>query len=338
MLRALPPVSDTEALYRARWLPRLPRARLIVAARWLVTVLALWLILRSIDIGAVLDLIGRAALPGLGLAGAVVAAQFVVLLWRWQLVIRILGGRAVGLGPLSVFLGHSFLVGQVLPSSVGGDVARTVMLARLTGATAAARSVVCDRLIGFAGLALLVVPTLPIIAGKMGGLTLFLALTIAALGTMAAVALALAAPAVVHAVPWMGRPLAVVAGDLRLALRSGNVSLVAVALAVGSNLLAVLLIYIFGLAIGADMRALDCLVLVPPALLASSLPISLGGWGVREGALLAAFSLVHADPAGVAATSVMVGLTMPLTGAVVVAASLFAGWRNILPKGSRDGG
>jgi glycosyltransferase 2 family protein len=113
---------------------------------------------------------------------------------------------------------------------------------------------------------------------------------------------------------------------------------VAVALAVGSNLLAVLLIYIFGLAIGADMRALDCLVLVPPALLASSLPISLGGWGVREGALLATFSLVHADPAGVAATSVMVGLTMPLTGAVVVAASLFAGWRNILPKGSRDGG
>ena len=47
---------------------------------------------------------------------------------------------------------------------------------------------------------------------------------------------------------------------------------------------------------------------------------------------------LHADPAGVAATSVMVGLTMPLTGAVVVAASLFAGWRNILPKGSRDGG
>ena len=43
---------------------------------------------------------------------------------------------------------------------------------------------------------------------------------------------------------------------------------VAVALAVGSNLLAVLLIYIFGLAIGADMRGLDCLVFVPPALLA----------------------------------------------------------------------
>jgi uncharacterized membrane protein YbhN (UPF0104 family) len=337
MARAVHPVSYTEALHRARRLPDLPRGRLIVAARWLVTVLALWLILRSIDFGAVLDLISRAALPGLGLAGLVVAVQFVVLVWRWQLVIRILGGRTVSLGPLSVFLGHSFLVGQVLPSSLGGDVARTVMLARLTGAAAATRSVVCDRLLGFATLALLVVPTLPIIAGGMGGLTPFLTLTIAALGMMVTVALVLAFPSIIHAVPWLRRPLATAAGDLRLTLCSGKFSLVALAVGVGSNLLGVLLIYILGSAIGADLRPLDCLVLVPPALLVSVLPISLGGWGVREGALLAAFSLVQANPAAVAATSVMFGLTTSLAGAAVAAASLFAGRRNVLPKGSRNG-
>ena len=263
--------------------------------------------------------------------------QFVVLVWRWQLVVRILGGTAVSLGPLSVFLGHSLLVGQVLPSSVGGDVARTVMLARLTGAAAAARSVVCDRLLGFASLALLVLPTLPIIAGRMGGLAPFLTLTIAALGTMAAVALVLASPSIIHAVPWLRRPLATAAGDLRLTLCSGKFSLAAVAVGVGSNLLGVLLIYILGSAIGANLRPLDCLVLVPPALLVSVLPISLGGWGVREGALLAAFSLVQANPAAVAATSVMFGLTTSLSGAAVAAASLFAGRRNVLPKGSRNG-
>jgi glycosyltransferase 2 family protein len=333
MARAVHPVSYTEALHRARRLPDLPQSRLIVAARWLVTVLALWLIRRSIDFGAVLDLISRAALPGLGLAGLVVAVQFVVLVWRWQLVIRILGGRSVSLGPLSVFLGHSFLVGQVLPSSLGGDVARTVMLARLTGAAAATRSVVCDRLLGFAGLAVLAVPTLPIIAGRMGGPAPFLTLTISALGTIAAVALILASPSIIHAMPWLVRLLATVAGDLRLALCSGKVSLVAAAVGVGSNLLSVLLIYILGSAVGADLRALDCLVLVPPALLASALPISLGGWGVREGALLAAFTLVQANPVGVAATSVMFGLTTPLCGAAVAVASLFAGWCNVQAKG-----
>jgi uncharacterized membrane protein YbhN (UPF0104 family) len=318
--------------------PGLPRSKLIVTAQWLVTVLALWLVLRSISIGTVLNLIGRAAPLGLGLAGLAAATQFVLLVWRWQLVIRILGGGAVGLGPLSVFLGHSFLVGQVLPSSVGGDVARTVMLARLTGTADAARSVVCDRLLGFASLALLAVPTLPIIAARIGGVAPFLTLTIAALGMIVAVvALILASQSIFRAVPWLGRFLAKVVGDLRLTLCSGNVSLVTGALAVGSNLLSVILIYIFGLAIGADLRAIDCLVLVPPGLMASVLPISLSGWGAREGALVAAFSLVQADPTGVAATSVMLGLTTPLVGAAVAAASLFAGARNFLPEGSSDG-
>jgi uncharacterized membrane protein YbhN (UPF0104 family) len=338
MLRALHRTSYIEPLRRVQRLPGLWRGRPTIAARWLVTVLLVWLILRSIDIGAVPGLIGHAAFPGLGLAGLVVAMQFVLLVWRWQLVICMLGGKTVGPGALSVFLGHSLLIGQVLPSSVGGDVARTVMLARLTGAMAAARSVVCDRLLGFAGLTVLAVPTLPIIAERMGGLTPFLTLTIAALGMVAAVGLVLASPTIINAVPWVGRRLATVAGDLRLALSSGKISLVTVAIGIGSNLLGVLLIYILGSAIGAGLRALDCLVLVPPALLASALPISLGGWGVREGALLAAFSLVQADPAGVAATSVMFGLTTPLAGAVAAGASLFGGWRNVLPRGSRNAG
>jgi glycosyltransferase 2 family protein len=338
MVRTVRPVSHANAPYRARRLSGFRRIKPLVAVRWLTTMLLVGLILRSIDIGAVLGLIGRAALPGLSLAGVIVAVQFVVLVWRWRLVIRILGGGAVGLGPLSVFLSHSFLVGQVLPSSVGGDVARAVMLARLTGGVAAARSVVCDRLLGFASLAVLTVPTLPIIAGRMGGLTPFLTLTIVALGTITAVALVLASQPIIHALPWLGPHLATVAGDLRLALCSGKVSLVAMAVGVGSNLLSVLLIYILGSAVGADLRGLDCLVLIPPALLASALPISLGGWGVREGALLAAFSLVQADPAGVAATSVMFGLTTPLVGGAVAAASLFAGWRDVLPKEARNEG
>jgi uncharacterized protein (TIRG00374 family) len=107
--------------------------------------------------------------------------------WRWQLVIHILGGKAVGFGALALLLGQSLLIGQVLPSSVGGDVARTVLLSRSTGVAVAARSVVCDRLLGFAALALLVVPTIPIIAEMIGNITPFLTLTICALGTMTAV-------------------------------------------------------------------------------------------------------------------------------------------------------
>jgi uncharacterized membrane protein YbhN (UPF0104 family) len=153
---------------------------------------------------------------------------------------------------------------------------------------------------------------------------------------MTAVALVLAY-SLTYGFRWLGRHLATVAADVGITLRSGKIGLVAMALGIGSSLLGVLLIYIIGSAIGADLRALDCLVLVPPVLLVSALPISLGGWGVREGALVAAFSLVHADPAAVAATSVMFGLTTPLVGGIAAAIALLPGMGDIA-TGSRDGG
>ncbi len=336
MPRTLHPVPCPVPARRAWRLPGLPRGKFIIAARWVVTLLAFWAVLRSIDLGAVVDLIGRAAPLALGVAGLVVMAQFGVLVWRWQLVIHILGGKAIGFGPLALLLGHSCLIGQVLPSSVGGDVARTVLLSRSTGAAAAARSVICDRLLGFAALALLVIPTVPVIAEMIGSVTPFLTLTFCALGTMTMVGLLLAY-SLTYGLPWLGRHLAIVAGDLRITLRSGKIGLLAMALGIGSSLFGVLLIYIIGSAIGADLRALDCIVLVPPVLLVSALPISLGGWGVREGALVAAFSLVHADPAAVAATSVMFGLTTPLVGGIAAAITLLPGCGDIA-KGSRNGG
>ncbi len=336
MLRALPPVPLAVTARHAWHLRGLTRGKIIFAARWAVTVLAFWVVLRSIDLGGVVDLIGRAAPLALGIAGLIVIAQFAVLVRRWQLVIHILGGKAVGFGPLALLLGHSFLIGQVLPSSVGGDVARTALLSRSTGVAAAARSVICDRLLGFVALALLVAPTVPVVAKMIGSITPFLTLTICALGAITAVALVLAYSRA-HGLPWLGSHLATVAGDLRITLRSGKIGLVAMALSIGSSLLAVLLIYVIGSAIGADLRALDCLVLVPPALLVSALPISLGGWGVREGALVAAFSLVHVDPAAVAATSVIFGLTTPLVGGIAAAIALLPRWSNIEMR-SRDAG
>src|ERR1700719_2043660 len=113
--RGFHPAPYAVTARRAGRLPGLPRGKWIFAVRWAVTALAFWVVLHSIDMGAVVDLIGRAAPLALGVAGLVVAAQFAVLVWRWQLVIRILGGKAVGFGPLALLLGHSTLIGQVLP-------------------------------------------------------------------------------------------------------------------------------------------------------------------------------------------------------------------------------
>ena len=57
-----------------------------------------------------------------------------------------------------------------------------------------------------------------------------------------------------------------------------------------------------------------CLVIVPPVLLLSVVPISLAGWGVREGAMVVAFGFVDIPIADAFALSVTMGLSLLLAG------------------------
>ena len=79
---------------------------------------------------------------------------------------------------------------------------------------------------------------------------------------------------------------------------------------------ALLLVCMLAQALATPIAAWQCLLIVPPALLIASFPLSLGGWGVREGALAAGFALVGASSAGGVAASILYGLTGPLIGAI----------------------
>ena len=60
--------------------------------------------------------------------------------------------------------------------------------------------------------------------------------------------------------------------------------------------------------LGADISLLEVLLVVPTIILIASLPISIGGWGVREAALAVRFSGLG-QPASVAVvTSLIIGL------------------------------
>jgi uncharacterized membrane protein YbhN (UPF0104 family) len=67
------------------------------------------------------------------------------------------------------------------------------------------------------------------------------------------------------------------------------------------------------------------LLLLPVAMLLSALPISLAGWGIREAAVVAAFSLVGLAPSDALIVSVLYGVTTPALGLVAVLAELAVG-------------
>jgi hypothetical protein len=75
-----------------------------------------------------------------------------------------------------------------------------------------------------------------------------------------------------------------------------NMSLVVYALAVG-------------IGVGDQVTLVDCLVLIPPVILFTSLPVSIGGWGVREGAMVAGLSLIGVTSEAAIAISLVFGLS-----------------------------
>lgn len=67
-------------------------------------------------------------------------------------------------------------------------------------------------------------------------------------------------------------------------------------------------IFILTRATGVDVHALNIIAILPVIILVSSLPISIGGWGVREGAFIYGLGMVGIDAEAAFLISVQIGI------------------------------
>lgn len=297
-----------------------------------VTAVLLWVVLGAIGIEPIARAIAWTDPKWLLLALGVLALQFFTMAKRWQLLLHLLFDKKIPLGPLALSIGQGMLASQALPATVGGDAYRMALVAGRIGASAAVRSVVCDRLLALALLIALVVALLPFMTWRLGATAAVLVVAATSVSALSIfVALIVAAPSIAH-VPLIGYALAAVANDARRALFAGADGYAASALGMATHLLAVGLVYLLALSVNATITLLDCLLIVPPALLVSALPVSLGGWGVREGAFLAGFAMLGGEPAAGVTVSILFGGTGILLGAICALIALLPGTR---PRGPR---
>lgn len=249
---------------------------------------------RRIDITAVLVALG------------VTAGTTACCAWRWTLLAERLGVDV----PLSTAYRRYYrsqLVNATLPAGVLGDLHRGVDHGRRTGAMGRGlRSVVWDRASGQvvqAGLAVAAVLLLPPpVRADVGVLVLW------ACAAVAGVALALPRRA--------RRAVRTELGTLRPVL--SRVAAVSVLAALGH--LAVFVVVARSVGVGAPLVDLAALGLV--VLLASALPLSVAGWGPREGAaawLFAEAGLGAATGVSVAVAFGLVSLVATLPGVVTLA-------------------
>lgn len=243
----------------------------------------------------------------LWLAAALAAglAQVAVCARRWQITAAALGirlGYAHAAG--EYFLAQ--LLNQVLPGGMLGDAARVLRVRAAAGLATATHSVVIERLSGQIALYSVLAVALAVALVRPGGVA-FPPGTGLALAACVAVAVAVAVLS-----PGLRR-LRFMA-DFGAALRAG---LLARGLWPRQLLLSLgvvtcnLLTFAFAArATGTVMTPEAVLTLVPLILTAMILPVSVGGWGWREGAAAALFPLAGASAAAGLAASVAFGLVL----------------------------
>ncbi len=227
------------------------------------------------------------------LAAAALTALLGVVLsaWRWQRVLAVFDTH-VPLATLTATYLASLFVGNVLPSTIGGDVLRVTRTARIVGSTETAfASVALERLTGFVALPLIVFAGIAIqpalldadhalIAPIIGLLTLGLLASILFLAGHPRLAGRFAENA-----NWTRFIGAVHSGIDRLRRSPRRIAdiLASALLYQTSVVLSVLLI---AEAIDLPVPAAAIVAFVPAVAMIQVLPISVSGLGVREGMLV----------------------------------------------------
>lgn len=262
--------------------------------------------------------IGAGALAILILMSAVIALSSLILGYRWTIILNHMKARlSVGIAAKSVIIGMFF--NQFLPSTVGGDVVR-VVLAKKHGLSIleATYSIISDRVFGFAGLVILCVFGLPFLTGITNDPVMVYGealLILIAVGGIAFLFFMHFAPLKLRQLKLLSWLVEIANASAGVVLKSGK-GLQVFAISVFVHFLDIAMLYLMTWVMGIDISFAAWLILIPPAILVSSAPISISGWGVREGIMVLVLSKIGVGAEDAIMISLSYGISHALAGAI----------------------
>jgi uncharacterized membrane protein YbhN (UPF0104 family) len=280
--------------------------RTLLPFKFAVSAVLIAVVFRNIDLDSFSERFAGQSSGWLIAAAAVIMAQILLAALRWDQIIKGVGARVpIEAVARVTYIGTFF--NSWLLGNIAGDAARAVLVPEGgIGRTKIIYSVLFDRVTTLAGLAFII---LPVIALNMGPLArsipVFASLAVAILPFIGLTAIGLMAIGLT-APTFGGRATAMRSRIrelgltwMRLCHAPGRLG-AALVIAAASQIAIPLVAYGLARAQHLDVAFVDFLILIPPVVLLSALPISIGGWGVRENAMIIALA-----PIGVTASSAL---------------------------------
>lgn len=272
--------------------------------RLLVTIVLVAIMAVFIDVPKLLAAAARLDPYYVALAVSLLGAQRLFAALRWKIILDVHGVRSSFLELTKIMMiSHSF--GYVSPGGIGIEIARVYQAGAAYGALAAAiSSVLLDRVVGLLSMlatalvvGVVLLPAAPELLPIVWGSAVAIAVVVGAVAALGTDAGRRAVRSVNGRLEW--RFFARIAPKLDELVRSlgehgRNVRLLApiAALSLVMQAVRALTFWLIFAAMGADVSLLHCLVFVPLVFAVLAVPVSVGGLGVREGALAFFFGYV----------------------------------------------
>lgn len=267
---------------------------------------------------------------------AVFLIQIFLIAVRWKLCIEVLGFGT----DTRALLNYTFMgqfAGLFLPASVGGAAVKAWMVYRdgLAGKAAFA-SVVLDRILATSSLILMGAIGLPFLTISVLGQVNFRTLAFLGMGSIGVVG----AVWFLARIPGIGAAVQYVLDVVRKVADARFLSL-GLGVSILGQVAMILVVYLLAAGARIDLSIIDCLLILPPVMLISALPISIAGWGVREGAMIVGLGLAGVPSEQALALSIqfaLAGSFVSLLGAIpwfsTIDAKMLAQIQEFKPGGS----
>lgn len=276
----------------------------------IVTIVIFIYLFKYINIDTLLAVLAKSHGGYIALALLLQMASTYLAAYRWSEISALLKFNESRFFYIASYFKGVFF-NQVLPSSIGGDTVRVLDLSsKGYHKKEAIFDVFIDRVIGLVGLLVLNLVSTLLFFGIFADSFSYLIIAISGGGLLGFTFLFLLHKfhflenlKVLHYFYKLGTKL-----DHLYANKKNLIKHIAISVTV--QLLTVMALFAISKSIDIKLDFETFLIAVPPVFLLMIIPLSLAGWGIREGAMVGIFMLVYDDKAKILAMSILYGLLL----------------------------
>jgi uncharacterized protein (TIRG00374 family) len=274
------------------------------------------MVLRGVDMGAAMERMAGLSVPAAIISVCLLMLHCFLAGWRWRIIMRLFGPALPLRRSIRLFF-EGYFFNNALPSTIGGDGVRIYRASRMgLPLSASVNGVLLDRITGLTGLFILVAAGQPLLYSHIDDpATRLVFATVLFAGILGIATLILARRLPERLIPARLRePVHKLSEATHAAYLHPAISLPVLGLAVGVQGLIVLSVYVIAIGLGLDVGLFESLVLVPAVILLSTVPVSIGGWGLREGLMVFALGLAGVPADAALSVSILFGLAQIAAG------------------------